>query len=221
MYYTIYKVTNQISGKFYIGAHKTKDLNDGYMGSGKYLKHAIEKHGAENFTKEILYVFDNPNEMYTKEAEIVNEDFLAEENTYNLKVGGFGGFDYINANVTDEQKKRRAILGRQAANETLKTKYGENWSVILSKLARAAVSPEKHKLACSDRAGARNGMFGKVHSDEAKEKMRQAHTGEKNSQLGTYWIYNPETGENKKMHKGGDVPAGWIKGRKIIVTQQE
>ena len=65
------------------------------MGSGKYLKHAIEKHGIENFTKDILFVFDTPEEMYAKEADIVNDDFLALENTYNLKTGGFGGFDYI------------------------------------------------------------------------------------------------------------------------------
>lgn len=45
MFYAIYKITNQIDGKFYIGSHKTKDLNDVYMGSGKYLIHAQKKYG--------------------------------------------------------------------------------------------------------------------------------------------------------------------------------
>lgn len=96
MYYTIYKITNMIDGKIYIGCHKTKKLNDGYMGSGKYLKRAYDKYGLENFKKEILFVFNTADEMYAKEAEIVNEDFIVTENTYNLKVGGFGGWDYAN-----------------------------------------------------------------------------------------------------------------------------
>ena len=96
MFYIVYKITNQIDGKIYIGIHKTKDLNDKYMGSGKYLKHAQEKYGIDKFTKEILFVYDNPQEMYSKEAELVNEDFLTLENTYNLKIGGSGGWDIIN-----------------------------------------------------------------------------------------------------------------------------
>lgn len=109
IYYTVYKTTNQINGKFYIGTHKTKDLNDKYIGSGKYLKHAIEKHGVENFHKEILFVFETSEEMFQKEAEIVNEDFLSENNTYNLKLGGFGGFDFINSSNEIVHKRNTKI----------------------------------------------------------------------------------------------------------------
>lgn len=110
MYYTIYKITNQIDGKFYIGSHKTKNLNDNYMGSGKYLRYAQEKHGIENFTKEILYIFNTPEEMYQKEAEIVNENYLETNNTYNLKIGGFGGWDHINSDEEFRKEKNRKAM---------------------------------------------------------------------------------------------------------------
>ena len=114
-YYTVYKTTNKLNGKCYIGTHKTSDLSDGYLGSGTFLKRAIKKHGEENFNKEVLFKYDNPDEMFAKEAELVNEDFLMNENTYNLKVGGFGGFDYINTRVvTEEHKQRRAKNGYKA-----------------------------------------------------------------------------------------------------------
>ena len=110
MYYTVYKTTNRINGKFYIGSHKTKNPNDAYLGSGKYLKYAIEKYGRDNFVKEVLFVFDNPTEMYAKEAEIVNVEFIAEANTYNLKQGGFGGFDYINEHNLQNTEVRMVFL---------------------------------------------------------------------------------------------------------------
>ena len=72
MFYTIYKITNNVNGKYYIGKHQTKDLNDGYMGSGKFIKRAIEKYGVKNFTKEIIHVFDNE-----KDRNIIGNNVVA------------------------------------------------------------------------------------------------------------------------------------------------
>ncbi|QLF81398.1 hypothetical protein FB_0152 [Escherichia phage vB_EcoM_FB] len=88
MFYYVYKITNIINGKFYIGAHSTSNMDDGYMGSGKLIKRAILKYGIENFKKEILKFVDSKKEMYELEKELV----VLTENSYNLKPGGSGGF---------------------------------------------------------------------------------------------------------------------------------
>ena len=50
MYFIVYKITNNINNKEYIGAHKTSDLDDDYMGSGKHLKHSQKNY----FFREVL-----------------------------------------------------------------------------------------------------------------------------------------------------------------------
>ena len=96
MFYYLYEIKNQVNNKIYVGVHKTKSMDDGYMGSGKVILSAIKKHGIENFTKIILETFDNSETMFAREKEVVTDEFLARDNTYNLRRGGSGGFDYIN-----------------------------------------------------------------------------------------------------------------------------
>ena len=66
MYYLIYKTTNLINNKFYIGMHGTNNLEDGYLGSGKIILSAIRLYGKENFIREILYYCESEEEMIQK-----------------------------------------------------------------------------------------------------------------------------------------------------------
>jgi group I intron endonuclease len=112
MFYYLYQITNLVNNKIYVGVHKTININDGYMGSGKVIQRAIERHGIDNFKKEILETFDNSKPMYAREKEIVTDEFLLREETYNLRQGGFGGFDYINKSGIPK------MLGKHHSQET-------------------------------------------------------------------------------------------------------
>lgn len=211
MYYTIYKITNLVNGKFYIGSHKTKDLDDGYMGSGKYLKHSQEKYGLENFTKEILFVFDNPEEMYAKEAEIVNEDFLAEENTYNLKIGGFGGWDYINSSGLGNSTKTKTQLRKGGLVLKEKWKNDKEFSDKMRKI----ISSRAKKLHSEGKLKSPGSAFlGKTHTEETKKRIGKASSirerGEGNSQYGTKWCVLEDATDLNDRKKFKEIPEGWI-----------
>jgi len=91
--YIVYKTTNLISGRFYIGRHKVhKDnIEDGYLGSGIAIRDAIKSYGKENFIRETLYQFDCEEDAVSKEAEIVHEGVMNDPRCYNLCTGGNGG----------------------------------------------------------------------------------------------------------------------------------
>ena len=212
MFYTIYKITNKINGKYYIGKHITKDLNDGYMGSGKYLKAAIKKYGIEKFEKEILHLLNNEEEMNDKEKELV----VISEQTYNLCPGGQGGFGYINSlpNVLENQK-----LGRMAADKKLLEMHGENWRTIISRKGQE-VFKEKYPDLNREVAlkGHKEGWLdwtGKKHSNASIEKMKKAKegygAGSTNSQYGSKWITDGSI--NKKIKATDKIPDGWKQGR--------
>jgi len=88
MLYSVYKITNNINGKMYIGCHRTENLNDGYMGSGLLIKRAIKKYGKDNFTKETLGTFESEDQMFNEEINLISK----HDPEYNLHPGGTGGF---------------------------------------------------------------------------------------------------------------------------------
>ena len=86
----IYKTTNLITGKTYIGQDSNNNPN--YLGSGLLLKRAIDKYGIDNFVKEILEQCNSKKELNEKEIFWIN----ALKPDYNIAKGGSGGDTYTN-----------------------------------------------------------------------------------------------------------------------------
>jgi hypothetical protein len=120
MFYYLYEIRNTVNDKIYIGVHQTKDINDGYMGSGTVINKAYEKYGKDKFIKTILEYFDTREDMIDREKEIVTDDFLLREDTYNVRRGGTGGFDYINKNGLNINHTPRSDDFKKTVSERMK-----------------------------------------------------------------------------------------------------
>lgn len=163
IYYTIYMTTNIVNGKIYIGKHETTDPNDSYLGSGSLLKLAIKKYGKEKFKKDILFICDNPIEMYQKESEIVNEDFIKRQDTYNLKVGGNGGWKYLS-----EEGQIKSVRHQDSINDKISQTCIERYNVdnpFKSKDIR-----NKSARTLESKYG--DGITHNMKSDSVKEKIK-------------------------------------------------
>jgi hypothetical protein len=218
-YFYLYRTTNLINGKIYVGVHKTSNLEDGYIGSGKVLNRAIEKYGIENFRKDILEFFDTAKEMFAKEKEIVTEEFLLREDTYNLKHGGFGGFDYVNK-VTDSAAKSKAgKMGRAKGIErgTLKIGFTAEETQRGRENYRKLYNENKEFRQSIREAGRRANKLSQAPEVRARVKETykeiKHQQGTTNSQYGTMWITNGI--DNKKIKSTDTIPEGWSRGRKV------
>ena len=164
MFFIIYKTTNLINNKIYIGYHATKTPYnfDGYYGSGILLNRAIKKYGEENFKRETLYVFNTPEEALEKEKEIVNEDFIQRNDTYNIHTGGACANQWHH-NETYREKQLKWLQSeerRKIISEIMKGRK-HPWQDKINK------NPEKiRKMAETHR--------GMKRSEESKKRMSEA-----------------------------------------------
>ena len=105
----IYKTTNLINNKIYIGKrifNKDKFFKNKYYGSGRALKEAIKKYGIENFDREILEGVDND---FLEEREIYWIQKYKSNNKdigYNLTKGGNSKYGRKIGNMSDDTKKK-------------------------------------------------------------------------------------------------------------------
>ena len=218
-YHYIYKTTNIITGKYYIGMHSTNDLNDGYIGSGKRLWYLINKYGKENHKFEILEFFSDRKSLRKRESELVNEELLQDPMCMNLTLGGGSGFDYLNSDKFNNPTHTKEFLNEirkkalEALNDPIKFK---NRNKKISKKLKKAYADGKRQVLCKPH------IKGKYkHSKEIRQKISKAKKGKcsdkNNSQYGTKWAW---INKNQKILKicRNDlnifIEQGWKRGTK-------
>ena len=216
MYHSVYCIENLVNGKVYVGKHSTENLDDGYMGSGKRISNAIAKHGLENFRKFIIAELDSSEKALEFEKLLVTEEFVSDENTYNLNVGGRGSFLAAN-----EFYRNNPSIKKEAATVACKAR----WSKPLAKLhafEQMSKRHQKHKESGLGFEYFHCDWTGKRHNDETKRKIGAANSvhqsGEKNSQFGTCWVSHPELKKSQRVNKDEVeryLANGWVKGRKM------
>ena len=221
MFYTIYKTTNLINGMIYIGQHQTENLDDDYYGSGVALHEAIKEFGSQNFSKEILFVFDDFESMDKKERELVTQEFVDRPDTYNMVPGGFN-YGRTSEPLTHEAAVLFGNKG-QAKHQYLMQNDPEYRERVLENIRIAQNNPNRLAKFRATMAENRKqdptfgkSFLGKKHTEETKSrisqqaKARMANSAN-NPMYGKRWITN---GVDKRLIGKDDLlPDGYVYGR--------
>jgi len=193
----VYKTTNLVNGKIYIG----RDVNNSphYLGSGMLFIRALKKYGKENFVKEVIDVAINIDDLNEKEIFWIAYYKSQDPNIgYNIQKGGGSSFHCLSYEQQEEirkkaiernrerkfseetkQKMRNSMLGKNTGkrNDETREKMSQNrkgkgigndpWNK--GKEVGAKLSTTK--------SGEKNPMWGKKHSEETKQKIREKSVG--------------------------------------------
>lgn len=156
----VYRITNENSGRFYIGS--TKDFNDRvkshtaqFIGKAHHNKQMQEDYNkGDSFKFDVLFILDTREDAFEYEESLLNK-FRGNALLYNIGRNARGG-----DNITDNPR-------REAIIEQMRRSIIERY---------AKMSAAERKLVHGN-PGASNGMFGKSHTDEAKKKISEALVG--------------------------------------------
>src|SRR5574343_1086439 len=122
-FHFIYRTTNLLNGRYYVGLHSTNDVYDNYIGSGTRLWNEVNKYGLENFKREIVEYLPSRQELKERERSLVNEDKMKDPLCLNLKFGGEGGWDHI----TYEQQLQCQVIGASLGGTACMKKHGTSY----------------------------------------------------------------------------------------------
>lgn len=190
----VYKTTNLITGKFYIG--KDKYNNPNYLGSGVKLKDAIKRYGLDNFKKEIVEYCKSYNHLNERERFWI-EYYQSTDATvgYNISTGGDGGNNFTN-HPNKERYRNKLSLASSAVNKKLEEKrradsinlwQKESYRLkVMNGIKRRYEDPEYIERLKQSIKAAHN-------KPDVRKKKSEVQKGSKNSRwLGKIVVTNPD-----------------------------
>lgn len=141
MFHFLYKTTNVLTGRYYIGVHSTCDLNDGYLGSGTLLKASIRKYGRELHFREILEFAETREEVFLLEKQTVNLSLLADPMCLNLAHGGRGPM--LGLKHSDAAKQ---LIAKAASKSRKGTKMSATVRILFDRTGTTHTLEAKQKI---------------------------------------------------------------------------
>jgi hypothetical protein len=155
MFHYIYKVVSE-NGKYYIGRHSTNKLNDGYMGSGMWIRNHKNTEKLEKIVIEFCETFDD---LLLKEEKYISEH-IEDPNNMNFNNSSVGA-STGSMNISHRSEVKEKLRERMKTDNPMKHGHTKE---------------TKEKIRCA-MLGEKNHFFGKGHSIEAKEKISLKNSG--------------------------------------------
>lgn len=142
--YKVVLLKGSLAGHYYYGQHRTKNLEDGYIGSGKKLSRYFQKYPkveGVTYVRQILAFYADEEELNTAEKELIGDLYMTDPLCLNLKGGGTQGRyskEVIEkraqalrgqAHPWNKGKKHKSLSSetKQKISETLKSKPVRRW----------------------------------------------------------------------------------------------
>lgn len=169
MYGYIYKTTNLVNGKIYIGKHKASAFDPSYRGSGKLITAALDKYGQDNFMTELICSCCSLSELNEAEKQYIekyNSSYSAGKG-YNISAGGDGG-----ATNAGMKLMHKGCYSKFVSPSDISQHLKEGYVLGPTEQFR-----DKLRNANSGRKGDKASFYGKHHSEHSKYLIGLASQG--------------------------------------------
>lgn len=186
----IYKTTNLINGKIYIG--QDSHNNTKYLGSGTLIRKAIKQYGTDMFYKEVLEYCNTKKLLNEREIYWINALNSIDPNIGYNRHRGIRGKDTYGTRLMNDGHKHYYIHADDIDN---KLTNGFVFGPLLSVIEKCKLASSGSNNPNYGNTGIKNVRFGTVHTEYTKNLIRL-------SQIGKY--VSEETKQKQSVVKSGE-----------------